>query len=58
MIVYSRYGLNLAKGDFETAISTLEGFKQLLANRQGLPGELDLEAEEIDAIILKMKEAE
>lgn len=50
--------LNLAKGDFETAISTLEGFKQLLANRQGLPGELDLEAEEIDAIILKMKEAE
>ncbi len=49
--------LNLELNDFDTAISTLEGFKALLENRQGLPGELDFDDKEIDAIILKIKEA-
>ena len=49
--------LNLELDDFNTAISTLEGFKGLLENRQALPGELDFSVEELDAIISKIEEA-
>tara|TARA_R100001440_G_scaffold40260_2_gene59915 strand:+ start:478 stop:2238 length:1761 start_codon:yes stop_codon:yes gene_type:complete len=49
--------LNLELGDFNTAISTLEGFKGLLENRQALPGELDFSVQELDAIISKIEEA-
>ncbi len=49
--------LNLQLDDFNTAISTLEGFKGLIENRQGLPGELDFSVQELDAIISKIEEA-
>ena len=41
----------------DAAISTLQNFKALLENRQGLPGDLDFSPQELDAIISKIQEA-
>lgn len=49
--------LNLELNDFDAAISTLQNFKALLENRQGLPGDLDFSPQELDAIISKIQEA-
>ena len=49
--------LDLKLDDFETAISTLKGFKALLDDRQGLPGNLNLTKPNIEAFILKIEEA-
>ena len=49
--------LDLQLDDFDTAISTLEGFKALLDDRQGLPGNLNLTKPNIEAFISKIEEA-
>ena len=49
--------LDLQLDDFNAAISTLEGFKALLQNRQGLPGNLNLTPDNIDIFIRKINEA-
>jgi hypothetical protein len=56
-LINSEGQLDLKLDDFETAISTLESFKVLLENRQGLPGNLNLTDANIDAFILKIEEA-